>query len=243
MRVRLRGEWTDAPDAPQRVFLSACMMVGAEAEFLGDAIASVRDIADEVVVLDTRGDADTVAIATAAGARVTSEPWRTVDLGDGLRSVDDFGACRNRAFSLASPEANWWLVLDADERLSAPLLRRTLSRLPLEVDGITLPVDHVERPELFAPMLKLFRASPTLKYINRCHETVDPWMKTECRAIADLPPDLAMVRHVGASHETRARLRRDERNRKLLEIMLREDPDSVHALAYMATMITENLNA
>jgi hypothetical protein len=240
MRVRIRGDHGAAPD-PTPVFLSVCMMMGAEAEYIGDAIKSAWTVADEVVVLDTRGDAE--SIRAARDAHVTSESWRTVDLGDGLYAIDDFAACRNRAFELAAAEATWLLVLDADERIDMPRLREILAMLPAEVDGVTLPVDHTGRPELFAPMLKLFRRTPGLRYENRVHETVDTWMKTQCRAIADLPPECGIVRHVSAARDTRARLRRDERNMRLLEIMLREDPQSPHALGYLAQLITDTINA
>lgn len=77
-----------------------------EAARIDRCLASARAWVDEMLVLDTGSGDDTVRIARAAGARVEHFVW-----------VDDFAAARNRALALA--DADWHIVLDADEWLSA----------------------------------------------------------------------------------------------------------------------------
>ncbi|WLT39201.1 glycosyltransferase [Synechocystis sp. B12] len=65
--------------------LSLCMIVQNEAAFLGDCLASVASLVDEIVIADTGSIDNTVEIATQAGAKVITVPWQ-----------DDFALARNQ---------------------------------------------------------------------------------------------------------------------------------------------------
>jgi glycosyltransferase involved in cell wall biosynthesis len=82
--------------------LALVMIARDEARSIGRALASARPHVDQMIVLDTGSADDTAAIAAAAGARVERFAW-----------VDDFAAARNAA--LACSNADWNLILDADE--------------------------------------------------------------------------------------------------------------------------------
>ncbi len=85
--------------------LNLVMIVRNEARCLQRCLDSVRDVVDAMVVLDTGSTDDTIAIARAAGAQVHRMPW-----------PDDFAQARNAA--LSHSDADWNLVLDADEWLA-----------------------------------------------------------------------------------------------------------------------------
>jgi len=76
-----------------------------EERSIGRLIESAKHLVDEIVVLDTGSDDNTIEIARAAGARIGHFDW-----------IDDFSAARNKALELT--EAPWRLVLDADEWIS-----------------------------------------------------------------------------------------------------------------------------
>jgi glycosyltransferase involved in cell wall biosynthesis len=80
---------------------------------LADCLASVREIADEIVVLDSDSTDATVAIAERFGARVATRPF------------DDFGRQKQAALERATGE--WILSIDADERVT-PELAREIAR-------------------------------------------------------------------------------------------------------------------
>jgi Glycosyl transferase family 2 len=82
--------------------LDLVMIVRDEARCIGRCLESARPWVDHMVVLDTGSRDDTVAIATRAGAQVGHFTW-----------IDDFAAARNAA--LDASDADWRLVLDADE--------------------------------------------------------------------------------------------------------------------------------
>jgi len=94
----------------QRHALSACIITFNEADRIADCLASLS-FCDEIVVVDSFSTDDTVAIATAAGARVVQRAF------DGFRSQKDF--CVGQA------RHEWVLCLDADERVG-PELRQAI---------------------------------------------------------------------------------------------------------------------
>jgi glycosyltransferase involved in cell wall biosynthesis len=98
------------------VHLSVAIIVRDEERHLASALASVRGLADEVVVLlDSRTRDRSAEIAHAYGARVFVEPWR------------GFPAQRNRALDLCS--GAWVLFLDADERVTDELRNEICEQL------------------------------------------------------------------------------------------------------------------
>jgi glycosyltransferase involved in cell wall biosynthesis len=86
-----------------REALSVVLITYNNADTLERCLREV-DWADEIVVLDSGSNDDTVAIAQRHGARVAVHPF------------DDYGPQKQRAFALASHD--WILNLDADEILS-----------------------------------------------------------------------------------------------------------------------------
>ena len=86
--------------------LTVCLIAKNEEAHLARCLASVRGLADDIVLVDTGSTDRTPEIARAAGARVFHVPWQ-----------DDFSLARN--FSLEQATGDWILVLDADESIAA----------------------------------------------------------------------------------------------------------------------------
>ncbi|WP_371808496.1 glycosyltransferase family 2 protein [Ruegeria sp. HKCCA6948] len=125
-----------------------------EALHIARAIASVRDIADRIMVVDSGSEDDTCQIARAAGAEVLHHPWRNY--------ADQFN------WALDQIDAGWVMRLDADEVVSAELrdeIGRSLPNIDPDVAGIFVPrymnflQQPVKRGGLFPVyVLRLFRA-------------------------------------------------------------------------------------
>lgn len=93
--------------------ISLCMMVKDEERFLSQCLDSARDVADEIIVVDTGSTDRTVEIAESYGAKVYHHPWE-----------NDFSKHRNQSLSYAT--GDWILIMDADEELEVrtrPLIR------------------------------------------------------------------------------------------------------------------------
>jgi glycosyltransferase involved in cell wall biosynthesis len=85
--------------------LSLCMIVKNEEKHLVKCLYSVRDIVDEIIIVDTGSTDKTIDIAKMFGAKVSDFPW-----------TGDFSEARNH--SLQQATGDWILVLDADEVIS-----------------------------------------------------------------------------------------------------------------------------
>lgn len=87
--------------------LSVVIITLNEAENLPRCLASVKGLADEVVVVDSLSTDDTVKIAAATGARVIEQPF--------------LGHREQKAFAIEKAANDCVLSLDADEALSDEL--------------------------------------------------------------------------------------------------------------------------
>ena len=82
--------------------LALVMIAKDEARAIGRTLESAAPHVDRMIVLDTGSSDATAQIARAAGAEVHAFAW-----------CDDFAAARNAA--LAHSDADWNLIIDADE--------------------------------------------------------------------------------------------------------------------------------
>lgn len=146
--------------------LSLCMIVKNEEERLGNCLASVRRVVDEIVVADTGSTDGTKAVARRYADTVLDVPWE-----------DDFSSARNA--SLAAGTKPYLLWLDADDVLDPDAARR-LSALRGRLDGT---VDAVFLPYLYAfhadgtPALvfereRIVRKDAGFRFEGRVHEAM-----------------------------------------------------------------------
>lgn len=87
--------------------ISVFIIAKNEADRIPVVIRAVREWVNEVVVIDSGSDDDTVAVSESLGARVEFNAWR----GYGPQKVFGESLCRNA----------WLLNLDADEEISPGL--------------------------------------------------------------------------------------------------------------------------
>lgn len=112
-----------------RLPISVFIIAKNEADRIPVAIESVRDWADEVIVIDSGSEDATVAVSEALSARVLFNAWR----GYGPQKVFGEGQCRNA----------WLLNIDADEEISPELaqeIRALFAAGEPACSGYTLPI-------------------------------------------------------------------------------------------------------
>jgi len=90
----------------KRKTLSFCMIVKNEEKNLVRCLRSIRDIVDEIIIVDTGSTDKTKDIARVFGAKVFDFPW-----------TGDFSDARNHSLNQAT--GDWIFVLDADEVISS----------------------------------------------------------------------------------------------------------------------------
>ena len=207
--------------------LSACVITKNEEENIGTWLASMKKIADEMIVVDTGSTDRTVEMAKEAGARVFHHAWQ-----------NDFAAAKNAALEKA--KGDWILFLDADEHFSPqtlPKVRPLLEKVeasPKPIVGIICRLINIDKDQGNRFMgaifqLRIFRNSRDLRYEGKIHEHIVDVRREEHEMFAT--PKLVIF-HTGYSlHLVRKKL---ERNLDFLRQKEEAQGESVDdALHYM----------
>jgi glycosyltransferase involved in cell wall biosynthesis/predicted Zn-dependent protease len=204
----------------EKMRLSVCLIARNEEKFLGACLASVRGLADEIIVVDTGSTDRTVDIAKEHGARVDHFTW-----------CDDFSAARNAA--LAHATGDWVLILDADETVpeTSHAALRGLIGNP-KVMAWRLPIiDHGREEDGCSYVPRLFRNAPALFYVGRVHEQVFSSIEVRRQEWGlDNKIGDAVLMHFGYAPEVVKDRKKVERNLQLLEKALEEMPDESNLL-------------
>jgi glycosyltransferase involved in cell wall biosynthesis len=164
--------FADPPETQKTMMplpLSVCLVVRDEAEMLPRCLESVRQLAAEILVLDTGSGDGTADIAARLGATVQTIAWD-----------HDFAGARNQL--LATATQPWILMLDADEWLDDEA-RSALQDLVLRarLDSVYLLACHDGQADRTDFKPYLFPNSPYLRYYGRF--------------VADLLPSAPGFRH------------------------------------------------
>lgn len=196
--------------------ISLCLIARDEAALLPRCLASARAIADEIVLVDTGSTDGTIAIAEAAGARVSSFAW-----------ADDFAAARNA--SLARATGDFILVLDADEALAPEGAEAIRAAIADGHDAWLLTVENQMSgggPPQTARLIRLFRNLPGLRFRGRLHEQLTDAIERLGLRVGGCG---ARVLHEGYTEALVAARDKHARNLRLLDLMLAEDPADLYA--------------
>lgn len=210
--------WPTPTPAPAEPRLSVCLIVRNEERFLTQCLQSVRDVAWQIVVVDTGSTDRTIDLARAHGAEVSTFTW-----------CDDFSAARNAA--LAAARGDWVLILDADEELRSDTLAALREDLrDACVMSYRLPLLNEGREHLgpsYVP--RLFRNAPGVFFEGRIHESCFPSLNEQARAWSlESRTSRAVLVHHGYQSDVVADRRKQERNVALLQRAVRERPDDAN---------------
>jgi tetratricopeptide (TPR) repeat protein len=186
-------------------------------------LASVQELVDDMVVVDTGSEDDTVAIARAAGAVVHHLPW-----------PGDFAAARNAALDWVT--GDWVLVLDADERLqprAIPFLRQAMAQ-PEALLVTVLRQECGARQSPYSSVSRLFRRHPGLRWSRAYHALVDDSVE----ALRAQEPHWRILHcpvpalwHEGYRPERIQAGNKEQRLRQAMEAELRRHPNDPYTCA------------
>lgn len=151
----------------KKISISLCMIVRDEEETLERCLNSVRDIADEIIIVDTGSIDKTKEIAKKFNSKIYNFKW-----------IDDFAVARNHAFSKATKEYIIWL--DADDYISDTdrekliKLKGTLDR---SVDSVTMNYslcrDEKGNTTFSLRRNRLVKRKKNFKWIGKIHEYLE----------------------------------------------------------------------
>ncbi|MBW4667812.1 MAG: tetratricopeptide repeat protein [Cyanomargarita calcarea GSE-NOS-MK-12-04C] len=142
--------------------LSLCTIAKNEEAALPKCLGSVRNVVDEIIVLDTGSGDRTVEVAKQFGAKVYHYQW-----------CNDFSAARNEALKYVT--GDWILVLDADETLTAEIVPQIKEVIEspeyLLINLVRHEVGAEQSP--YSLVSRLFRNHPNICFSRPYHALVD----------------------------------------------------------------------
>lgn len=207
----------------RRATVSACMIVRNEEELLPGCLDSIRDWADEIIIVDTGSTDRTVEIAEAYGARIFHQPWE-----------GDFSKHRN--YSIDQAGSDWIFIIDADERLvesDVPELQRHLNEaeIPIIAVNVVNVGGKFDEQVTFLPSIRCFRRELGLRYEGIVHNQlqVDPGRPVLRTGVT--------IKHLGYGLSPEKLQAKATRTIELLNRQLADNPDNAFALFNYAQVL------
>ncbi|MCU7497220.1 MAG: glycosyltransferase [Ignavibacteria bacterium] len=213
--------------------LTLSMIVKNEEKYLQECLDSVKDIAGEIVVVDTGSTDRTIEIAERAGARVYNFDW-----------VNDFSAARN--YALSKSTGDWILYLDADERLSQKShkeLKSIISSKKKEAYFcIVNSIGSAAQKSNKMRYARLFRNEKSIKFSGSIHEQIIHSLQNEGYLLKD--SDIEII-HLGYDISYEGLKEKARRNLSYLlnEYERKKDPYTVFQLAQTYAVLNDKPNA
>lgn len=154
--------------------LSVTIITLNEEQIIGKCIDSVKDIADEIILVDSKSTDKTVSIAKEMGCKVF------------VREFDNYANQKNYAASKA--KNNWILSIDADETIEKELAREIKKKITNSIyDGFLIPRKNI----ILGKFIKYSRWQPNLD------SHIWLWKKDKGKWIGDVHEELVVKGSVG----------------------------------------------
>jgi len=184
--------------------LSVSMIVKNEECFLEECLNSVKNVADEIVIVDTGSTDNTVLIAEKFGAHIFHYEWNS-----------DFSAARN--FALSKTTGDWALYIDADEKI-APESIKEIEKIKTSKDKkgyfcTVKSLDSGNNRDNSMRYVRLFRNIQGAEFRGKVHEQISASLKENGVELAD--SDILII-HEGYNISEEEKRKKAERNLSLL---------------------------
>lgn len=212
--------------------LSLCTIVKNEEATLPRTLDSVKDIVDEIIVLDTGSSDRTREVARDCGAKVYRFEW-----------CDDFAAARNESLKYAT--SDWILVLDADEVLVpsiVPQIQQAIkSDRALLINLIRQEVGASQSP--YSLVSRLFRNRPDIRFSRPYHAMVDDSVTETLKREPDWKivalSDVA-ISHSGYHKDAIAAKSKFQKAQAAMERYIAYYPNDAYACSKLGALYVEN---
>ncbi len=150
------------------ISISLCMIVKNEEDVLSRCLNSIKDVVDEIIIVDTGSSDNTKKIAKNFTDKIYHFNW-----------CDDFAKARNYSFSKATKDYILWL--DADDVI-LPKDVKLLKSLKNDIDKNTdivmmkynMGTNDDNTPSLSYYRERLIKNFKNYKWVGRIHEVITP---------------------------------------------------------------------
>ena len=206
--------------------LSVSMIVKNEEKHLNRCLSSIRDAADEIVIVDTGSTDKTIEIAESFGAKVFNYNW-----------INDFSSARN--FALSKCSGDWILYLDADEELNSNSVNELMDKIRNNNSGgIFCAVKNLGTNITSGSIFKyprLFINDSRLKFNGKVHEQIIESLNKNKLQIID--SNIEIIHH-GYAIDEESLKEKKERNLALLLSDKKNKSNNYNKLKLIQTLIS-----
>jgi len=207
--------------------LSVVMIAKNSEQYLSIVLRALKEIADEIVLVDTGSTDTTLDIARDHDCGIFKFPW-----------ANDFAAAKN--FGIEQARFSWILNVDTDEVLYD---RKAKAILESALRDESVPAYIIFLDNLFdsgrvesVKGLRLFRNDCRIRFTNPVHESIGESLYANWPAFA--PPLLDIhLRHYG--YLLRNAQGKHERNIVMMQSWIASEPDNIFANYKLGTTLSE----
>jgi len=182
--------------------LSVCLIIKNEEKHLSRCLASIKDIAGEIIIVDTGSTDNSLTIVREFSDKVYHYQWH-----------NDFSAARN--FCLGKAVGEWILILDGDEILGGNSRNRLMEIIQApDIEACLLSVNNFSQKThelLTTPtlQLRLFRNKKEYRYEGLIHEEIlQSILNYNPSARIEIAREIGIT-HYGYTEENHERLKRN----------------------------------
>jgi hypothetical protein len=210
------------------------IMVGTDVKYLDNCIKSVFDYANKIYVLDTKG----ILEGWLPGVKNISNIWNHYSRKIVLCHYNwnyDFADARNKLLEMI-PNNSWTLMIDPDERF---ILGKNVSPIPKVETGIDGFNINIMGPHTYenksnfinSKFTRLFWKTSKTMYTSSVHEQVSPSIEEYGGKIAEVPPTIMKIVHLGYDIIWEEMEKKLKRNFEIMELIRLKNPmDSTNNL-------------
>ncbi|MGL5150879.1 MAG: tetratricopeptide repeat-containing glycosyltransferase family 2 protein [Clostridium sp.] len=195
--------------------LSVSIIAKNEEHNLRRCINSIKNIADEIILVDTGSTDNTISLAESLGAKVYKITWNK-----------NFSEAKNTALDKCTMD--WILVIDCDEaidKIAAPSIKEIIQNSSYEGYYLKLInlIGDVNINE--TSTLRIFRNNPNYRFESKLHEQIYPSIiknstNNKNLVVTDIP-----LYHYGYDHNVVDMSKKIKRNIEVLESFSHEEKD------------------
>lgn len=201
--------------------ISACLIAKNEEKNIGRCLESLKNVIDEIILVDTGSTDNTKEIGKRYGAKIFDYKW------DG-----NFSNARN--FSLEKASKPWILIIDCDEILDQTTVSRLKEltsdkRYPFEGYGVIISniIGGTEKYTILS--LRLIRNKPDYRFEGAIHEQIGHKIEQLHGKYSVLSSEVRLY-HYGYEEIPEIQAKKTKRNLEILESISEEERDGLFYL-------------
>ena len=207
--------------------LSLCMIVKNEENTLARCLESVKDIVDEIIMVDTGSTDGTIDIAKKYESKIFFYKWD-----------NSFANARN--YSLSKASKDWILIMDADDELVNEDKDKVIDLITNENNklnayfGETLSYSgDLKDYNIYSNLnIRFIKNGKGYKFVGDIHEQIIPGSEDAKKQVFLGIADIRFY-HYGYLNETVIKKNKRKRNMDIIEKILKDNPNNTFMLYNM----------